>query len=95
MKTPPIKDIEYAVTLYYSKIEIGTSDIMKLFGRGRHTAARYKKIAYDEMVAQRKQNMQHHCVPTKIAFEAWGINIEDLEERLAKLRKLKLLEVDV
>lgn len=85
MKTP---DIEKAVLLYYSKLEIGTSDICKLFDCSRGTGLKIKNKVRAEMAKMDKQPFLPHHVSTKIAFQVWGLDIKDLEARLKKLRRL-------
>ena len=84
-----VKDIETAVILYYSRIELNNSDIKKLFGCGDNTALKLKKIAKEKAIKENYQRIDARLVPTKAAYEAWGLNIEDLEKRLEKLKKYK------
>ena len=85
MKTP---DIEAAVKLYYGKLEIGTTDIRELFQCGKSTCLKLKDKARVEMTKQGKEPFVPHHVSTKIAFEAWGLNIVEMEERLKKMRRI-------
>ena len=84
-----LKDIEQAVILYYDRIELNNGDIRKLFGCGSSTAIKLKKIAMEKAIKENYQRIDARLVPTKAAYEAWGLNIEDLEKRLEKLKKYK------
>lgn len=87
MKQP---DIEKAVKIYYSMVEIGTKEIKELFGVGNTSAQTMKNKVREEMAKRGIRNYYPHAVKTDIAFEVWGLNIEDLEHRLKALRRLKL-----
>lgn len=87
MKQP---DIETAVKMYYSKIEIGTKDIRELFGVGATCATDMKKKVREEMAKRGVRNYYPNSIKTDIAFEVWGLDIEELERRLKALRRLKL-----
>ncbi|MDE7390190.1 MAG: hypothetical protein K2M82_04535 [Lachnospiraceae bacterium] len=87
MKMP---DMALAVQMYYEKPELTSADIRKLFDVCATTATRLKKKAYEAM-ASKEERVRTWCpnaVNTKVAYEAWGINIEDYEARLKKLKQL-------
>lgn len=86
MKSP---DIELAIEMYYNKLEIGTVDICALFSCSRSTGLKLKNTARAEMAIQGKRPFISHHVSTKIAYQAWGLDIADLEERYKKLQKMK------
>ena len=82
-------DVEAAVELYYSTTELSNADIRRIFGTDcSDTVQRFKKPVLKEMAAQNVMTWAAAHVDTRCAFEAWGIDIKDLEARLAKLRKL-------
>lgn len=87
MKNP---DIASAVELYYTKPEIGNSEIRQLFGASPSTAVRYKKMVQQEMAAKNERSWMPHHVNTATAFEVWGIDIHDYEKRLKKIKELGL-----
>ena len=90
-----LPDIRTAIELYYTKVELSSDDICRLFGVGSSGATKLKRPAL-ELMAQRKVHCWlPHAVNTKLAYEAWGIDVKDYEERLAKLRKLKLIDQEV
>lgn len=90
MRTP---DIEMAVRLYYEKSEITNNDIKELFGAGSTLTAKLKKAVLQEMAKRDVKSWLPYSVNTKIAFEVWGLDIDDYEKRLKKLRTLYGKEV--
>ena len=67
-------DIEMAVRLYYEKPETQTIKI--------------KKAVKEEMEKRGVKSWLPHSVNTEIAYEVWGIDIDNFEKRLKKLRTL-------
>lgn len=89
-RVPDITDIKTAVELYYSQITLGNADIEKLFGKhSKRTIAKLKKMAKDEMQQRSIPILNSLRVNTDAAYEAWGLDINDLERRYEKLKKLK------
>lgn len=86
MKSP---DIEKAVLMYYEKTEIGNAEIMELFGVSRQTACKLKNEVLKEMAKNNIRCWLPKHVNTAVAFKTWGIDIDDYEKRLKKLRTLK------
>lgn len=87
MKQP---DIETAVRIYYSMVEIGTKEIKELFSVGSTCATTMKNKVREEMAKRGVRNYYPNSIKTDIAFEVWGLDIEELERRLKALRRLKL-----
>jgi len=88
---PPITSIENALQIYYKYSELGNKEILTLFGkRSSNTIARLKRMAKNKMQEKRVMSYGANKVNTKIAFEIWGINIQELEKRLIKLKELDL-----
>ena len=85
MKNP---DIKTAVQIYYTKPEIGTDDIRKLFSVGKSKAQRMKNEVRKVMAEKGVKVWLPYSVNTEVAFEVWGLNITDLEARLKKLQRL-------
>ena len=94
IRIPRLRDIEGAIRIYYENIEIGTKEIKELFISrndtyiSNSTAMKLKKIAKEKMAEKETQNWDASRVNTKAAFEAWGLEINDLEKRLLKLQKM-------
>ena len=84
-----VRNIEDALEIYYSYQEIGTTEIIRLFGCGRSTATRLKKLAREEQERQGIITFSDLNVNTKCAFTAWCIDVSDLEKRVVKLRKFR------
>ena len=85
MRSP---DIKTAVQIYYTKPEIVTDDIRKLFSVGKSKAQRMKNEIREVMAEKGVKVWLPYSVNTEVAFEVWGLNITDLEARLKKLQKL-------
>lgn len=83
-------NIETAVRLYYEKPEITNADIKKLFGTGETQTIKIKRAVKEEMAKQGVKSWLPHSVNTRIAYQVWGIDIDDFEKRLRKLRALAL-----
>jgi hypothetical protein len=91
MNIPQITDIDTALSIYYRQSEIGNREIKTLFGK--HSSAtinKLKRLVKAEMIEKGIRSYTAHTVNTAIAFIVWGINIDDLEKRKAKLQKLGL-----
>lgn len=84
-----VRNIETAFEIYYSYPEIGTPEIMRLFSCGRSAAGRLKESARAEQEKQGKITFSPANVNTKCAFEAWHIDINDIERSVMKLRKFR------
>jgi len=91
LNRPQITNINTALAIFYNYSEIGNKEINRLFGaRSSATISRLKKAVKAEMV---KNDMPSFCtykVNTAIAFQVWGIDIADLEERRKKIKELSL-----
>lgn len=94
IRIPRLRDIEGAIRIYYENIEIGTKEIKELFISrndtyiSNSTAMKLKKIAKEKMAEKEIKNWDASRVNTKAVFEAWGLEINDLEKRLLKLQKM-------
>jgi len=91
MNIPNIIAIDTALSIYYKYPEISNKHISALFGKhSTVTINRLKQCVKSEMVARGVHSYSAYSVNTKIAFEIWGIDVDDLEKRRAKLQKLGL-----
>lgn len=84
-----VQDIEQAVLMYHEKIELGRKEIEIIFGCCPSKAGILKRIAEEKAIADGVKRIDRRNVPTKTAFEAWGIDIDDLERRIKKLNELR------
>lgn len=93
VRVPQLQNVEQAVRMYYERVELSASDIMALFHVSRNTATKLKAKGREVQAEKAIPSWNATCVHTASAFEAWGLDIADLENRLQKLRRLKLREV--
>lgn len=88
-------NIPVAVRLYYSKLSLSNKDIKAIFSiKADSTAVEIKKevVKYWAKQAEGINPVNHNNrLDTERAFVAWGLDIENLERRLKKLQKLKML----
>ena len=86
-------NIETAVELYYRKLHLDGRDVSAIFGGvSRATVCKLKEKARAKMKENGQPIWDSFHVETKSAFEAWGLDIADLEHRLMKLQKLGMRE---
>ena len=89
VRIPQVISLEIAIRLYYERIELCNTDIELLFGKhSGSTIAKLKKMAQDKMGEKNIMSLNVLCVNTAAAYEAWGLNISDLEYRYEKLKQL-------
>lgn len=88
MKLP---DMSLALRFYYEKPELTSADIKQLFDVCGATATQKKREVLNEMAKQDPpvRTWQRGAINTKIAYKVWGLNVEDIENRLKKLSKLR------
>lgn len=85
-----IANIGTAIEIYYTYPEMQNEQIRQLFGVNmcNETLAKYKRL----IKARQRDLGVKTCLPysvnTKTAFEVFGIDINDLEQRYNKLKKL-------
>ena len=91
VRIPPITNLETAIRVFYEKHEIGTKEIIELFGNiASSTACKLKDIARELQCEENVKTWQSHSVNTKCAYRAWGLDIEDMDYRLKKLNENKM-----
>lgn len=92
MTNIPSVDIKTAIRMYYENVEIGNKDIQQLFAEkvGSTRMQSLKQIAKAKMREKGTLIWNANKVNTQDAFEAWGLDIFDLEHRYQKLKKLGL-----
>lgn len=84
-----VKDIGNAIRIFYERFELSSKDIKELFGvTGSKTVSRLKNQALDVMQERNIEPWSSGCVNTECAYQAWGIDIVQLERRYAKLTKI-------
>ena len=93
IRAPQIKSVETAVRLYYAYPQMATKQITELFGSIGHDRVNGLKQMAHELTRERGGVLKNEtCVRTADAYEAWGLDITELERNLQKLRKLGMLE---
>lgn len=93
VRIPSVKSLETALYLYYSKLELSGKDIRELFegNLSSSTVTRLKGLARKQMAVDGVQSWNAAKVNTRSSFKAWGLSINDIEERFSKLKQLNLL----
>lgn len=92
VRVPQIADIKTAIDIYYSHITLGNKEIRRLFGKVGDLKVRgLKQAAMDEMLKQGLPVWDAYRVNTQTAYKTWGLDINDLEKRYAKLEKWGLV----
>ena len=91
VKIPMVADLKNAISMYYEKIELTTKDIRELFNCSKSKAFDLKTIARQKEFEDGVKVWDASRINTQSAFRAWGFDIDDLEARYSKLRKLKVI----
>ena len=87
---PRVHDIKIAVDFYHRYPELSNNEIKILFNtKSSSSIARLKRYARDEMTKQNIPSYSQYNVNTKIAYVAWNIDVDDLENRMKKLKEMK------
>lgn len=84
-----ITSIETAVQIYYTFPELGTDEVIQLFGCSKATATRLKKRARDRQIREGIITFSDANVNTKTAYKEWGLDIADLERRMVRYRRIQ------
>lgn len=91
VRIPEISSLETAIRIYWEKIELSNKDIGELFGKvGKSKIKQLKDTAREKMAENKIPSFSAARVNTKVAYAAWGLDIEDLEKRYNKLKKLAI-----
>ncbi len=91
VRIPKIADLKTAIQIYWSMQELDNADIKELFpSASRSTIIKLKQKVKDYMAKEDIPVYGAYSVNTKAAYHVWGLDINDLETRLNKLKKLDL-----
>jgi len=91
MNIPPVTSIDNALQIFYKHSEIGNKEISVLFGKlSTATISRLKKAVKIEMSKRDIYSYGMYKVNTTVAYDVWGLDVADLEERRNKLKALEL-----
>lgn len=82
-------DIKRLVEIYYENMEISGKEISEVFvNPSKSSIQRLKNLARKQMASDNVKPWDSRKVNTICAYKAWGLDIDDLEKRLAKLNKI-------
>lgn len=96
VRVPPIVSVQVAVQVYWGYPELGNEQLKILFGqRSPNTYSLLKKAAWEQMRADDMIVANPRRVNTDAAYRAWGLNIDDLTQRYAKLQKIGVIPKEV
>ena len=84
-----VSDVSAALQIYLENFEISNPEIIRIFGpTSAATVAKMKKEVKNEMAKRNILQYTTHGINTKVAYEIWGIDIEDLKKRRKELLRL-------
>ena len=87
-----IPDLRTAIRIYYEYPSgLGTKQISELFGVSPSTAFNIKKQVRKVMEERNIRCWKASDVHTQTAYDLWGMDINDLEQRYKKLLSLGLI----
>lgn len=94
LSVPRLADFDTVLKIYYENTEIGHQKIKQLFvpDKGKNISSATVRQLFvavaEEEVKRGTPKWSSHRVNTRVAFEVWGIDIDDVERRKKKLDKL-------
>ena len=87
---PTIASVEAALDTFYKFPQLGNKEIRLIFGQiGSAKICELKVLAREKMKEQNQPLWNNKTVNTDSAYQAWGLNIGDLERRYAKIKKME------
>ena len=91
MHIPPISSLDNAISTFWLFNEIGNAEIKVIFKKiSPATIVKLKQLAKRKMNERGVPSYGLYKVNTRIAYEVWGLDIDDLEARRNKLKALEL-----
>ena len=87
---PPVADAAYAIVCFYSKNQLTSSDLMRIFDRSRSFCCQLIGRTRDVLEKEGIPLWSLGAVSTVAAYQAWGIDIKHLEKGLKRLQELGL-----
>ena len=91
VRIPPLSAVSTAIELFYSQTELGNAEIELLFNKpSTATISRLKNKARKKMIELDIPSWNANRVNTKAAYEAWGLDIKDLETLYRKMQELNI-----
>lgn len=90
VRIPQITSLETAIELYLKKSELSSEDIKTLFGDiCKDRVVKLKRLAREKIAEKGVMVWNPRYVNTAAAYEAWGLDINDLERRYRKLKEFQ------
>ena len=90
VRIPQLVDIGEAILIYYAKTELSNADLKTLFGtKAESTYYKLKKLVRNAMKEKNIEVFDDSKVNTKLAFEVWGFDINELEANFKKISKIR------
>ncbi len=77
-------NIEAAIEFFYSRHEISSKDIMRIFGCSRSKADKFRRQVRDYEAANGDKMLVYdvHNVQVDYAYMVWGIDVPKLEKKI-------------
>lgn len=88
LRVPQLTSIEAAVRIFYEHNSIGNKEIRELFGCCTAKAVDLKKPVLAAMLERGMILRGNGAVSVEVAYEIWGLDIQNLEKKLMKAKKL-------
>ena len=89
---PKIKDTAAAIRIYYSENYISCKEIKEIFGdMGSAKMARLRKAVREEEANRNIPVVVPRHICTKVAYDVWQIDINELVKNRQKLQKLNMM----
>ena len=95
VRVPQITDIGNALEIYYNRMTLSYADTRELFrgsGRGQLSTSTLAKL----FELARQDQAEHNILPrnprhvnTDSAFRAWGLDVEEMEKKYTRLKKIR------
>ena len=87
---PLIKSVESALSVYYTYPQLKNTEIKEVFGHlSNAKLCQLKELAREKMNELGIPLWNATAVDTNAAYQAWGLNVTDLERRYAKIKKME------
>ena len=88
---PLIKSVESALNVYYTFPQLRNVEIKQVFGNlSNAKVCQLKELAREKMNELGIPLWNATAVDTNAAYQAWGLNVTDLERRYAKMKKMEI-----
>lgn len=90
INVPTITSVEAALDTFYKFPQLGNKEIKLIFGQiGSAKICELKVLAREKMKEQNQPLWNNKTVNTDSAYQAWGLDVADLERRYARLKRME------